>query len=188
MSAVAPPPPIPTLAQLPARPKRIILHWTGGWPTANAIDRKHYHRITERSGRVVAGVHPIAANMRRVSGSSGYAAHTGGFNSFSVGSAVAGMWNASPPGKWGPYPITADQVDAWLADTAAMCRAWELDPSDPAELFTHAEAWRIHGVKGAQNHLKVDLLYLPFRTNLKPDQVGPWLRAETARHLARLGR
>lgn len=179
-------PPIPALAELPAAPRRVILHWTGGWPTANAVDLKHYHRVTEQSGRTVVGVHSIASNMRDTSRGGAYAQHTGGFNSFSIGAAVAGMWNASPPKNWGPHPITAFQVDAWLHDVAAMCLEYRLDPSDPAHLFTHAEAWRLHRVKGKQNHQKTDLLYLPFRPDLKPDDVGPWLRSETARHLTQL--
>jgi hypothetical protein len=177
---------IPTLAELPAAPKRIILHWTGGGPKANDVDLAHYHYVvTQPNGAVARGAHPVSRNMRNVSGTA-YAMHTGGFNSYSVGVSFAGMLNATPARVYGPYPLVEQQVLSGLAFVAMLCRAWGLDPENPAHLFTHYEAWTIHGVKGAMNDRKFDITFLQFRPELRKDDVGPWLRATTGDFLRTL--
>lgn len=170
---------IPSLDELPAPPRRVILHWTGGGARANAVDRKAYHYIVEHDGNVVQGVHPVAANMQRVWGDD-YAHHTGGFNSFSVGVSYAGMKDSVSARNPGPAPLRPDQVLEGLRFVAACCRAWNLDPLDPAQVFHHREAWELHGVKGTQNHKKLDITYLPFMPELGPPETGPWLRRKIA--------
>lgn len=170
---------IPSLDELPAAPRRIILHWTGGGSRANEVDRKAYHYIVEHDGNVVQGVHPVARNMQRVWGED-YAHHTGGFNSFSVGISFAGMKDSVSAMRPGPAPLKPGQVMAGLRFAAECCDAWRLDPRDPAQVFHHREAWELHGVKGTQNHIKPDITYLPFMPELLRTETGPWLRAKIA--------
>jgi hypothetical protein len=177
---------IPTLDELPAPPRRIILHWTGGPYRANAVDRKAYHYIVEHDGNVVQGVHPVAHNMQRVWGEN-YARHTGGFNSFSVGISFAGMMDFVSAGNPGPAPLKAQQVLAGLRFTAECCDAWNLDPLDPAQVFHHREAWELHGVKGEKNHQKRDITHLPFMPELGFSQTGPWMRRKIAEILGSPG-
>jgi hypothetical protein len=166
---------LPALTQLPNPPRRIICHWTGGGPRANDIDRQSYHFIVEHDGRVVPGVHGIAANMRQIGRNAAYAAHTGGFNSFSIGLAFAGMAKWVPGGKTA-FPLTKVQIETGIGFVALACRRYHLDPSNPLHLFTHTEAWTLHKVKGTVNDQKTDITHLPFLPALGPTQVGPYLR------------
>src|SRR5690606_18192107 len=111
---------------------------------------------------VVRGIHPVTANMRSLTAKDQYAAHTGGFNSHSVGFSFAGMANSAPGRRFGPYPLTESQVKNGLAFVALCLMLWQLDPLNPAHLFTHYEAWTIHQVKGQMNHRKWDITELPF--------------------------
>ncbi|HEV2132177.1 MAG TPA: N-acetylmuramoyl-L-alanine amidase, partial [Longimicrobiaceae bacterium] len=173
---------IPELGVLPATPRRIIWHWTGGGSRANDVDRKHYHWIIEQDGTIVTGRFLVASNMQRVWGSE-YAQHTGGMNSFSVGISFAGMKDCGSAQRPGPCPLNENQVLAGLRFTAACCVAWSLDPLNPAHCFHHREAWELHGIKGTHNHQKFDITFLPFLPQLKPNETGPWLRQKTAEFL-----
>lgn len=170
---------IPTLHELPAAPRRIILHWTGGGARANSVDRKAYHYVVEHDGNVVQGTHPVAQNMRRLTDDD-YAHHTGGFNSFSVGVSFAGMKDSVSLAKPGPVPLKPGQVMAGLRFVAECCDAWNLNPLDPDHVFHHREAWELHGVKGTQNHVKKDITFLPFLPELGFSETGPWLRRKIA--------
>lgn len=170
---------IPTLNELPARPRRIILHWTGGGSRANSVDRKAYHYVVEHDGNVVPGVHSVADNMRELTGSD-YARHTGGFNSFSVGISFAGMKGSSSANSPGPAPLKPVQVMAGLHFVAECCKAWNLDPLNERHVFHHREAYELHGVKGTQNHKKQDITFLPFMPELGFSETGPWLRRKIA--------
>jgi hypothetical protein len=163
---------VPTLASLPAAPKRIVLHWTGGGSSANATDKAHYHFIVNQDGTIVKGVWPVGSNMRRVNGTS-YAQHTGGFNSFSIGVSFAGMNSPATV-------LTERQVMTGLAFVALLCVTYKLDPTNTAQLFTHMEAWTLHKVKGTQNDTKSDIDRLKFRPELGKADVGPWLRKQTS--------
>lgn len=170
---------IPTLRELPAPPRRIILHWTGGGHRANSVDRKAYHYVVEHDGNIVQGVHPVADNMKRIWGDQ-YARHTGGMNSRSVGVSFAGMKDSVSARRPGPAPLKENQVLAGLRFVAECCEAWNLDPLNPAQCFHHREAWELHRVKGTRNHLKPDITYLPFLPELKRTETGPWLRLKIA--------
>lgn len=167
---------IPALTQLPAAPKRIILHWTGGGPHASEFEREHYHYLVEQSGNIVAGV-PVAANMRKVGAKHPYAAHTRGFNSFSVGVSFCGMagvkslpdWHS---GKRGKAPLVEQQLVTGCLFVGHLCRTWKLQVSE-STVFTHAEAERIHGV---DQDSKWDIDVLAFRPDDTPQQVGRWIR------------
>lgn len=178
---------IPRLEELPAPPRRIILHWTGGPHRANSVDRKAYHYIVEHDGNLVQGVHPVAHNMRRLTDDN-YARHTGGFNSFSVGVSFAGMLNAVSAARPGPAPLKPGQVMAGLRFVAECCTAWNLNPRDPDHVFHHREAWELHRVKGKVNHQKLDITFLPFMPELGFSETGPWLRRKTAEMMEGVGR
>ena len=172
-----------------ASPRGIVVHWTGGAYQANAVDRLHYHWIVEGDGRIVRGKYRMRDNMRKLAPGDLYAAHTGGFNSYRIGLACAGMKDYRSPSDVGAYPLKRVQVGRMLRLAARICFVFGLDPLDPRVLCTHREVWTIHGVKGTRNHQKTDIEYLPFRPDLKPDQVGNYLRqwARDAPHTPRGG-
>ncbi|HEU0298875.1 MAG TPA: hypothetical protein VFR37_05455 [Longimicrobium sp.] len=175
---------IPSLASLPAAPLRGILHWTGGGPRANPIDLRHYHFVfNQPDGAVVLGSNRVAFNMGRIARR--YAAHTGGFNTGSVGFAFAGMADAAQGHRYGPYPLTEMQVRTGLAFVALSLLTWKL-PVSEATCFTHYEAWTLHRVKGEMNDQKWDITELQFARHLGRDEVGPWMREVVRNHTAAL--
>jgi N-acetyl-anhydromuramyl-L-alanine amidase AmpD len=166
-----------------ARPSRIIIHWTAGGRYANAVDRQSYHYLVQQDGSVVQGV-SVAKNLRNIpprTPRSEYAAHTAGFNSWSVGVALCGMRGAVPGGPYGPDPITESQVMAMCGLVGQLCRDWDLDV-DADTVFHHAEAQTIHGRPQAG---KWDITEIPFAPDVPPDEVGLWLRARI--YLAKVG-
>ena len=168
---------VPPLAALPARPQRIILHWTGGTGKASAFEREHYHYLVQQDGQVAVGV-PVALNMRQCGANVAYAAHTRGFNSYSVGVSFCGMLGATQGGSMGSYPLTESQVEAGCAFIARLCAAWGLQPTE-AQVFTHAEAQRIHG---RTQQWKWDIDVLPWR-EATPQDNGRYLRERIAAHM-----
>lgn len=168
---------IPALSVLPAKPRRIVLHWTGGTGVFSTFEKRHYHYGVQQDLQVVAGV-PVAANMRQVGPQAPYAAHTRGYNSYSVGVAFCGMRDAVEGRNHGSHPLTLEQVEVGCAFVAELCRAWNLRPNED-QVFTHAEAQRIHG-KPQSNKWDVDVL--PFRQASAQDN-ATWLRARVQHYM-----
>lgn len=170
---------LPEVGDLPAPPRGVVWHWTGGAGRANAVDLAAYHYVVEVDGTVRAGKHPVASNMRRVGGSN-YAAHVGGWNSYRAGLAAAGMRGYQSRAKPGTAPLSFLQIRRLLELTAHFTRTFALDPLNPREHCTHLEVWTLNGVRGAQNDRKLDIEHLPFRPELPRHEVGFWLRSELA--------
>lgn len=173
---------IPELDALPARPKRIILHWTGGTYEPNSLELEHYHFLVDGEGVVHPGTHSVADNMRKLQKGDDYAAHTRGYNSFSVGIAFCGMRGATPGRNFGAYPLKKEQVLRGLEFVGLATYVWGLNPRDPRHLFTHFEAEALHGVDQlpvGEGTWKWDITELEFAPHLDKWQVGDWLRQET---------
>lgn len=186
-------------AELPRVPKRIVLHWSAGTHIAEPFQdsegnwhdpRLSYHMLIEWDGAravAMAGV-PLANNMRRLGQGDvsaakagdparGYAAHIGGWNSFSMGIALCGM-----KGAWArhvidrtDWPITAEQVQTLIGMTANATAIYEL-PVDDHHVFTHYEAWAIHDDERHSD--RWDIGWIPQEPDLEIDDVGPWLRQQ----------
>lgn len=175
---------IPRLEDLPHAPKRIILHWTGGTYEPNDIEREHYHYLVDGEAAIHVGRYSVADNMRRLKPGDSYAAHTRGFNSFSVGVAFCGMRGATPNRNFGPYPLKREQVERGLEFVALALWTWGLNPLNPAHLFTHYEAEVLHGVDQlpvGEGTWKWDITELEFEPDLEPHEVGDWIRLQVYR-------
>lgn len=172
-------------------PKRVILHWTAGSRVASSHDRERYHFLIQESA-IVPGV-PVERNLRSLVGLpgyhtnplSGYAAHTAGMNSWSIGVAACGMLGAEdlrPDGDVHPgaEALTEQQMTVLYSWVAAICLKYGLDASNPADVFTHYEAQAIHGVPQAG---KWDVTWLPGE-NFTRDEVGPIIRERIAEAMA----
>lgn len=167
------------------QPHRVILHWTAGKYRSTQHDRAHYHALVEWNGesiRVVQGV-PISNNMHQLSSGdptysedpvSGYAAHTRGFNSFSIGYSICAMFEAVDRDELGDYPLLPEQVDGLITLCAQTAVVFDL-PVDQDHFFSHWEAEAIHGVPQPG---KWDITYVPNAGELQAHEVGDWLRAE----------
>lgn len=163
------------------QPKRIIMHWTGGAYDWNEVDRRHYHFLFDGDGKIVKGV-SVEHNMKKLATGDTYAAHTGGFNSYSVGVAWCAMYGAVSHQQLGSYPLNERQVKMGARHIAKMCYAWGLDPENPEHLFTHHEAWTLHHVKGAVNDQKWDITVIPWDISIRPDECGDYLRGLVAEY------
>lgn len=173
---------LPARSDLPAAPRGVVLHWTGGGPTANSTDLMAYHYVVDHDGKLRPGHWPVSANMRTASGSN-YAHHTGGRNSFVVGIAGAGMADYESPRQPGKYPLTLPQVQVMCTVAAYFGVMTGGDLLDPKVLCTHQEVWTLLGIAGQHNKTKKDIEFLSFQPSLSPEEVGTYLR-EMARYLA----
>lgn len=180
---------LPPLSELPGRPKRVIFHWSAGGNEASAHDRERYHLLIEAwqdKWRLQGGV-PVGRNMQSVGGlpgfhndaETGYASHTAGMNSWSLGVSLCGMRGAvdrRPDGEVDPgdSPITAPQVDGLVRVCAQIGLDYGLEP-EPRQMLGHCEVPRVFEVPQPG---KWDISWLPGRPELDSgEKVGDWLRS-----------
>lgn len=149
---------------------RVIVHWTAGGHKASAVDKEHYHILIEGDGKLVRGDFPITANVS-TSDSDGYAAHTKGCNSGSIGVSLCSMMGAvEKPFQTGPYPITAMQIEALEAVLVDLCKFYKI-PVGPKTVLSHAEVQANLGIAQAG---KWDISWPPKSAK----QVGDSMRAK----------
>ncbi len=169
---------LPDTWKPPANMKRIILHWTAGGHKASGLDRHHYHIVVEGDGNLVLGKFSIKANENPVRG--GYAAHTRGTNSGSIGISVCSMRGAKEsPFDPGPSPMTQVQWDTMMAAVADLCRTYNIAVT-PQTVLGHGEVEKNIGNKQSG---KWDPLKLPWDTALPKDQVGELIRSQVSQLL-----
>jgi hypothetical protein len=183
-------PPVPLREWRPVLPegdlRAISLHWT-----AHGYDEVFpaYHFCISRPDDVlVHHTHDLRENMRdvRLDPSQPYAEHTAGRNSWAIGLSAAAMQDASPH-DFGPFPITAPQLDALCAVAAKLAAFYRIDP---AAIRTHAEAAVADGYFGAEAaQLRWDIARVrPAPAPLVPAEAaatGDWFRERIAASIAR---
>lgn len=151
--------------------KKIILHWTAGGHTPNAVDLKAYHFVVGGKGEVVKGVFPPEANLKPVSGK--YAAHCLNCNTGSIGVSLAAMAGATEyPFNAGKYPVTQSQIDSLVVFVASLCDKYGI-PVTPETVLTHAEVQKNLGITQKN---KWDITYIPELGKTSAKVVGDFLR------------
>jgi hypothetical protein len=163
-----------------AKMLRVICHWTAGQHKASEFDRSHYHVLIEGDGKLIRGIPSIKLNEKAVNGS-GYAAHTLGCNSNSIGISLCCMAGAmESPYVPGVAPMTRPQWDALAIAVADLCRRYGIPVTDKTVL-SHAEV---------QNNLAItqrgkwDYTRLAFDPSVKGAKAcGDLLRAGVRAHL-----
>jgi len=149
-----------------AQVKRIILHWTAGSHVASALDRRHYHFLTEWDGspggsKIVSGKYQISANDSTSDGD--YAAHVRRLNTGSVGWAICGMAGARErPFHAGRFPIQSEQWFLTAKGIAELCLFYDIEVTSKTVL-SHCEVPEELGVPQAG---KWDISRVPFIQNL----------------------
>jgi hypothetical protein len=156
--------------------KRVCIHWTAGGLKANAIDRKHYHFIFEDDGDCVKGQFPPEANARQVGNNFSYAQHCGGGNSWTLGVAVCGAFKGYKGGTF-----TQKSLEACLKFVAQFCLAHGINVT-PELVYTHYEFGLKH--KGTDSAGKIDINSIPWEPQLKPHEVGNWIRTKVRWYMA----
>lgn len=137
---------------------RVIVHWTAGTHRASGLDRSHYHILIEGDGKLVRGIPSIDRNDAR-GVKPGYAAHTLGCNTGSIGVSLCCMAGAvESPFKAGLAPMTRKQWDTLPAVLADLCRRYSI-PVKPRTVLSHAE---VQGTLGVKQRGKWDISRLAF--------------------------
>ena len=169
--------PVPTPATK-GKLQRICLHWSAGGPTASTLEKAHYHFLVEASSKVVKGLLPPESNIP-LNGASlqgqangSYMAHCGGGNSFTIGVSLCGMQGKGANGAW-VHPLNAAQVQAACKLVAQLCQRYGIALSE-ATVYTHYEFGLANPTTASAG--KIDISVLPFAPQLRPAQVGHYLR------------
>ncbi|MFQ6186366.1 N-acetylmuramoyl-L-alanine amidase [Sinorhizobium meliloti] len=173
-SPTLPAPLIPADWMPAAKMERIICHWTAGAHKASEFDRSHYHILIEADGKLIRGIPSIKLN--EAPAKKGYAAHTLGANSGSIGVSLCCMGGANEaPFDPGKYPMTLVQWDAMTSVVADLCRRYSIPVTDKTVL-SHAE---VQNNLGIQQRGKWDFTRLAFDPSVKGAKAcGDKLRAE----------
>jgi len=160
--------------------ERIIIHWDGGNGNMSEYLRKYYHFMVDKNANTYSGKYKPEDNIN--TSDNEYCPHVGGLNTGAIGVAVLGMHGFDLFKTVGDYEINRKQMEACFSLVAKLCHKYNLEPVDNV-VNTHAEI----GVKvlngeikrtplTALNVGKQDILFLPYKPNMKPDQVGEYIR------------
>ncbi|MFW6246961.1 MAG: N-acetylmuramoyl-L-alanine amidase [bacterium] len=155
--------------------RRIINHWTAGNFKPNLRELLHYHLLIDDRGKLYLGYKNIEENDNCYDGS--YTAHTGGGNTRSVGIAVCGMSDFKSIKNPGNLLLTKIQLERLFETNAIQLyrEGWEKATKD--NLLTHYEFGLLHPHTSSRG--KIDIIYLPPFPDIKPNEVGDFIRNKT---------
>lgn len=163
---------------------RIIIHWTAGGLKPNAEDLERYHYLIDGDGKLHKGKYTPEDNLSTSDGK--YAAHTGGLNTGSIGIAVCGMAGFKDKQHMGNYPITKLSIEKLCSFAATLSLKYNIKITEDT-VETHYEVGKkvsegkIPKNKYTKDNIgKIDITFLPHEPNLKPDQIGNYLRTKIA--------
>lgn len=162
--------------------KFICIHWTAGSYIGSTADFRHYHFNVGKDGKIDKGQFSPFNNIPPLHNGK-YAAHCGGGNSYCIGVALRGMSGYSRPGKCGRYPLTRAQGEAAWELVALLCKEHGI-PVTAETVFTHYEYGKRHPDSDSAG--KIDITHLPYEPDLKPDEVGDYIRGKVRWYLQKL--
>lgn len=162
--------------------KRIIIHWTAGTNQPCNTDYEHYHFLINGGGLVVKGKYkPEDNEVCRVSG---YAAHTGGGNTGSIGIAMCGMYIKNGEHlKDSKYPLTKVQVERCFKLIAELAKKYNI-PITADTVMTHYEFGLRH--PNTTSRGKIDITYLSPYSHLKSNEIGNYFRSKAKWYLTKI--
>jgi hypothetical protein len=158
---------------------KITIHWsvTGYQPTKDCY--QHYHFIIDGNGLVHSGNKPPESNLESSVDKGTYLEHCGGGNRNNIGVSFAAMLGFVNSKKVGKYPITQKQFEAGVKFIAHLVKEYKI-PVTPDHVFTHYEFGLKH--RNTPSFGKIDIMYLPHKPNLKPNQIGDFIRSEIKKY------
>lgn len=162
--------------------RKVINHWTAGGSKPNGTDFEHYHIIIDGYGNVYKGDHSIEDNDNTADGD--YAAHTGGGNTKAYGVSLCGMSGFDLKNKKTNYPITPLQIEKLFEINAKLLFSEKYTKAVKEILMTHYEFGQSHPKTSSFG--KIDITYLHAYPNLKPEEVGDFIRNKTQWYLDKL--
>ena len=105
--------------------KKIIIHWTAGGYYPTDYEKKYYHYLVDKEGKVHNGYFKPENNLKCVKNN--YAMHTGGGNTGSIGIAMCGMCGFKSRYSVGDYPITSKQFEATMNWCAQLSKKYNIN-------------------------------------------------------------
>lgn len=162
--------------------KRLIYHWSGGCYRPTDTDRLHYHFMIDDKGKIFQGKYKVEDNENCLDGI--YAAHTGGGNTGSIGIAFLGMYGFTSKLNVGRYPLCKIQCEAGWKLGAELVKKYKLDLNNPLSLQTHYG----FGVRNPRSTSvgKIDIIYLPPYSNLKKEEIEPFIRSKVKWYVGKI--
>lgn len=154
--------------------KRIIIHHTAGTYKPNDTDKKAYHFLIDNLGQTHTGVYKPEDNLNCKDGK--YAAHTYLGNTGSIGIAACCNYGFTLKKKQSLYPFTLIQFKAIVKLCAELIKKYKISPY---HIYTHYGFDKSKGIKQG----KIDITFLPWRPELKPDEVQNYFRQEVCKLL-----
>ncbi len=153
--------------------KRIIIHWTAGTYYPSEFERKFYHFLVDKNGKIYNGVFKPEDNEVCKIGK--YAAHTGGGNTGSIGVAMCAMAEFKNSKNVGKYPISKIQFESTMDLCAKLAKKYNIQIS-PQTVMTHYE----FGLKNPKTTSagKIDIIYLPPYQWVAKEDVGKFIRTK----------
>lgn len=160
--------------------KRIIIHWTAGTYYPSELDRKFYHFLVDKNGKIYNGVFKPENNEVCKIGK--YAAHTGGGNTGSIGVSMCAMAGFRDSKNIGKYPIAKIQFESTMDLCAKLAKKYNIQVT-PQNVMTHYE----FGVKNPNSTSagKIDIIYLPPYQWVAKEDVGSFIRTKIKWYLNR---
>lgn len=167
------------MKQRQVKMNKIIVHWTAGTYTPNAVDLEHYHFLVDGDGNIHRGKYKPEDNEDCTDGY--YAAHTGGGNTGAIGVAICAMAGFTGSIKAGAYPITPIQLEACFKLCAELCKKYNIQVEN---VWTHYEFGKNHPSTTSAG--KIDIIHLPPYPTVKSNEVGGFIRNKIKWYLQKL--
>jgi len=168
-----------------SKPTRAVIHWTAGH-LQHALP--YYHRIIDRQAKVHFGKFSIEDNCKPTLQAGKYAPHVAAANSYTIGIAMVGMWDAKGPRALGANPLTAAQWHACVDLTAELFHLYSIEVSQKT-LAGHCEVaklWR--RPQAGKWDPWVAFPEWTWAAGLTPDQIGDRFRIAVAERLQGLSK
>lgn len=167
------------MKQRQVKMNKIIVHWTAGTYTPNAVDLEHYHFLVDGDGNIHRGKYKPEDNEDCTDGY--YAAHTGGGNTGAIGVAICAMAGFTGSIKAGAYPITSIQLESCFKLCAELCKKYNIQVEN---VWTHYEFGKNHPSTTSAG--KIDIIHLPPYPTVKSNEVGGFIRNKIKWYLQKL--
>lgn len=151
--------------------KRIIVHWSAGKYSPSREDLSHYHFLVGSKGEIFKGLYDPEDNLNCNDGK--YAAHTGGFNTGSIGIALCAMYGYKNPDNIGNYPFLKVQGEAMWEYCAALLKKYGLKPNKNT-VITHYEVGKMFPKSSSAG--KIDITFIPCEPKIKTHEAADYIR------------
>jgi len=145
---------------------KIIIHDTVGTYTPNGCDLLAYHYLIDGNGNVIQGKFRPEDNISCKDGK--YAQHCGGGNTGAIGVSICACRDPK-------FPIKQVQFESLCKWIATLCKVYDIPCTSPT-VMTHREFGLSHPKTSSAG--KIDIDHLEFRPELKPDDIGRFIRTK----------